>query len=361
MTTVFLWCTGQDDNIGDIVLRRRLLHALSAPGARVVVYVGKGSGGFVDALVGSAAVTVQRSRVRWLQALCRSAVRGSTVLVHNAGEIQLDSKTVQSQLALLLPQLLVRMRGGLVVRAGCAVQDRSGITARIAGALVSLVGRTTTTTIWRDTESGRTFGSGPIVPDWAFDESVSSATSSVRDTLVLTFRSDRPALSDKGLHEISRFADSHALTVRTVVQVRRDNDAMSRLAQQIGCEHVDWPDSRSHIDQERVIRAEFARAAMVVSDRIHALIIGCTEGAVPAALSATPDRKVQRHFSAAGIDAIVLDEVDGREADIDEFLTATLRRGPEISLSVAVAQQRIQGLDAQIEADITALAERSPR
>lgn len=357
MTPVFLWCTGQDDNLGDIVLRRRLLHAVSPSANRVVVYVGKGSEGFVEALVGSDAATTQRSRVRWLGQLCRSAFREPTALVHNAGEIQLDAKTVQSQCALLLPQLLVRMRGGVALRTGCAVQDRAGVTARIAGALVRFAGRTATRTTWRDTQSGHAFGAAAVVPDWAFDESESSGEvrAHERTSIVVTFRADRPALSDKAIHEISRFADAHSLVVRTVVQVRRDNETMRTLADQIGCEHVDWPADRSHVEQERVVRSELAGARIVISDRIHALIIGCAEGATPAALLAYPDRKVKRHFDAAAIEDVVLDNVDGAESDIAPFLGRLLARGAEIGQAVETAQSRIRGLDDTIRADISGM------
>ncbi len=57
----------------------------------------------------------------------------------------------------------------------------------------------------------------------------------------------------------------------------------------------------THTEQEARVRALMRSARAVVSDRIHALIMGTTEGALPIGLIPSDDSKVGSHFAAAGI------------------------------------------------------------
>ncbi len=46
---VFFWCRGQDDNIGDVLLRRRMLRDLRRLG-EVHVLIGGASEGFIESM-----------------------------------------------------------------------------------------------------------------------------------------------------------------------------------------------------------------------------------------------------------------------------------------------------------------------
>lgn len=353
MIPVYFWCTGQDDNLGDIVLRRRLLRALTTTETKVNVYSGRASDGFLEAMEFSTQ-SIYTARWRWMLSLCWSALFKPTVLVHNAGEIRLDLKTIQAQTALLLPQLLIRLRGGQNFRVGCAVADSSTRTAMLAALLVRISGHLTTVSRWRDTESSRKFGNFPVSPDLAFGEMGSeSRFGDVRDSLTVTFRSDRPSPSDDVLREIRTFAEEHKLQLKAVVQVRRDRQLMTSISQRFDMELVDWPESRSHIQQEKMVREEYRRSRLVISDRIHALIIGATEGALPASVLAYPDQKVGRHFRPVGISEIVWSQLEAPPYSLSEFLVDILDREREICKALKAANGDVRDVDLLLASAIS--------
>ena len=63
-------------------------------------------------------------------------------------------------------------------------------------------------------------------------------------------------------------------------------------------DHLRWDEGRSHREQEALVRGCYERSLAVVSDRIHALIIGLTEGAVPIGFTTGPAEKVSRTLAA---------------------------------------------------------------
>ncbi|MBM4496697.1 hypothetical protein GS426_16745 [Rhodococcus hoagii] len=79
-------------------------------------------------------------------------------------------------------------------------------------------------------------------------------------------------------------------------QVRRDNARGEELARLLGCKFEAWPEDVTHTEQEARVRALMRSARAVVSDRIHALIMGTTEGALPIGLIPSDDSKVGSHL-----------------------------------------------------------------
>ncbi|OZE83892.1 hypothetical protein CH305_05355 [Rhodococcus sp. 15-649-2-2] len=89
-------------------------------------------------------------------------------------------------------------------------------------------------------------------------------------------------------------------------QVRRDRTAMERLSKKEGWNFIDWPPNLSHNRQEQIVRELFSKSVFVCSNRIHALIIGLTEGAQAICISSETELKVRTHLEHFGL-AIVLD------------------------------------------------------
>lgn len=324
---LYYWCRGQDDNIGDVVLRRVLLRSLDRLGTPHV-FIGSASPGFVDGMQFGPTVVTYTSKGRWWMALLRATVRRRGVLVFNPGEVRLDLRSAVAHAVLLPLQVLGRLLKVPSVRAGVAVKGRSALWELPFRASVAL----TTVNTWRDLESAERYGARASV-DWAFrdgawpDERKIGADE--RPVLALTFRSDRQACPPSTLQELRRFADDRGLRIVVLVQVRRDREPSARMADELGATLLDWPDERGHWEHELIVRELFQVTRIVVSDRIHALIVGLTEGALPMGLVTPGDDKVERHFRAIG-----QPEVAGAASD---FATSALIAERAEALSTAFA------------------------
>ncbi|KUI25660.1 hypothetical protein AU196_22950 [Mycobacterium sp. IS-1742] len=85
------------------------------------------------------------------------------------------------------------------------------------------------------------------------------------------------------------------------MQVLRDNDVARELSNKLGSDLISWGASVSHADQEETVRKLLRSAEGVVSDRLHALIMGVNEGCVPIGLSQFDDFKLRTHLAAVGL------------------------------------------------------------
>src|SRR5690606_31089837 len=97
------------------------------------------------------------------------------------------------------------------------------------------------------------------------------------DAMVLSFRGDRevdPALVRRALEAARRTGTRPVL----VTQVRRDGAQHARLAAEHGIEHVAW--EGEHRAQLERVTATMRTARVVVSARLHALLLGAGNGAV---------------------------------------------------------------------------------
>ncbi|MCW2494329.1 MAG: polysaccharide pyruvyl transferase family protein [Jatrophihabitans sp.] len=324
-----------------------MLRSVQASG-QCHVYVSDATAGFREGLGLTGADTTYRSYPRFVLAALIAAVRGGGwMFAFNPGEIRCVRKQAVMH-ALLVPTLIVgRLRGGSVVRAGVGTRDWHWFWGRLIKLTVTLA----SINAWRDEYSRSVFGSGIIRPDWAFDDGPGSvAPTTSRSRLAVTLRSDRPAPSEAWVAALRQVCADTGLAPVVVVQVRRDNAAAEALAARLGAEFVPWPAEQPHLRQETAVRAIYAESAFVVSDRLHALVMGLTEGALPAGVIEGPDVKIGRHFAAAGITAVSTDATGWNSARVAEWITALGDRRGEIETGLARAQQVVQITDAEIAA-----------
>lgn len=315
-TSVYYWCTGQDDNLGDVVLRRRLLgelHDSSCGTARNLrIYVGSASESFVRGLSIPTEATVYTTKSSWYISLLKQTVaRRVPTLVFNPGEVQRNINTILAYVLLIIPSVIIRVRGGAVLRTGVAVDHRgTGAVAYVATAVVRFTSILASEATWRDSGSHNEFKRGRLVPDWAIEVPSYSTAGGKRDVIAVTFRSDRPKAFDaQVIGRIRRLAELRQATVTVFCQVRRDRNSMERLSKTEGWDFVDWHPAVCHQDQEKLIRNLFSKSIFVCSNRIHALIMGLTEGAQAICLSSEPEIKVRTHLEYFGL-GIVLDADD---------------------------------------------------
>ncbi|MFF7682022.1 hypothetical protein ACFZA2_04600 [Microbacterium sp. NPDC007973] len=336
MTTIFVLGSGQEDNIGDVVLRRTMFDQLRTRGT-LHVFLGPATPEFVTALALSDDDVVYHEKAAWRSALWRSIRRGrGTWFVDKPGELILGRRYLLAQLRMVPASLAIRLQRGRVLRLGLGQRSPEPRLTPVYRALFRL----SNIVAWRDADTYATFRLGEVMPDWGFAER-GSTESEGRDLLVLSYRSDKPVLTPALVSAVREAARSRGLGIAVVTQVGRDSPRSQELAAALDAELVDWSDGRTHGEQERLLRDVYRRSALVLSDRLHVLIVAMTEGAVPLALSMGPNYKVGRHFEAIGYSGVSVPVADADAASVDAVVAAALERRPEAERLLAAAVRRI--------------------
>lgn len=306
MRSIFIPVVGQYDNIGDVILRRALLRWLQRCG-RVHAYVGGSApAGYVSGLQIGPEHVVHPSLRHWAR-LSISDLKSTTpaAYVFKPGEIQMTVRGLKEHLGLLPILTTIKARGGPIVRVGVGSRNQ----ALLPGLLVRPSVWLSDLSLWRDEETRDFMRRGEVIPDLAFEEGARSHD--LRDAspsglrLVVSLRSDRPYPSDTWVRAVREFARSAQLEIVVVTQVARDAPRSVALRRELDAELLNW-DGRDHVAQESALRDIYAHCAGVISDRLHVLIAGVTEGAVPVGLVERQETKVARHFAAAGFTGVAI-------------------------------------------------------
>lgn len=289
---IFVNPAGQRDNLGDSVLRRPYLAALRSAGSLHVL-----AGNDLDYASGLGLVTsdvIHVSRVRWLVAAAISMARAEGAFALNAGEVIGSRSERRRAWWQSLLALIARVRSSPVLLSGVSV--RPGTSAQ-ATRLASLA-HAADLVCWRDEWSRDQIGVGRVAPDWAFGTGGEfPVDDDARDLVAVSMRGDRPMPPPDWFDSVLEICDELNCAPVVVVQVRRDAEHAEDLAARLNADILPWPVKDDHATHEQKVRAIYRRSRLVVSDRIHALILGYTEGAVPAGSTTTPTEKIKRTFS----------------------------------------------------------------
>ncbi|MCR2825898.1 polysaccharide pyruvyl transferase family protein [Microbacterium sp. zg.Y909] len=287
--------SGQYDNLGDALLRRAFVHALSAD-YRWHVYVGDAPADYLAALQLPPDAALYRSFSRWLLIASLRMLRPRRArFLSNPGEISSSRTEFGLGVASAWLLLLGRLVGNPGFRVGLGARDRV-LPASVGHEVAARLARRNT---WRDEESRRMYGRGEVSPDWAFSLSPRPPDEE-RRYVALVYRADWPLPSDEVLQSVVSWSRRHGLEPVAVSQALRDHEGTAALAQRLGLRHV-GTDTRSLTVLERQVRALYSAAAVVVGNRVHGLIVGAVDGAAPAIVIGHPDVKLARTLRAAGL------------------------------------------------------------
>lgn len=338
MIRIFVLCSGQDDNLGDVVLRRSLLDTLR-PIGELHIYLSGASPEFISGLDLGGHDRIYTELSAWRRNAYRSALRRKTWIVDKPGELQVNGRVLRSQVRLVPLLLLTKVRGGRSYRLGIGQRDSNPSLARSFRTLYRLADLVT----WRDTESLADFQIGRLAPDWGFEKVLVRAEKVItrRDLIVLSYRSDRPMLGSNAIDAIRRSADAQDLSIMVICQVKRDAPRSQELARAVGGELIDWVEGVSYQEQESSLRSAYQRAALVISDRLHVLIVATAEGAIPLCITTYPEEKIQRHFNAISFPSVALDVSQHTSARIEKILERQLGRRADILRSRRLAVKAI--------------------
>lgn len=342
----FIAAHGQADNLGDSVLRRAMLDVFIHPGIKRHVLVGQSVGDYAAGLGLTDGDEVYESRGSWQRAALSAGVSSRVGFVTNAGEVQLNRRRTKIAVVDIPTAAIVRVRGGVPIQTGMAFREpRGSFPWQIA-----VVSRLSKIATWRDLPSRDFGGTGEVTPDWAFALKASGEASVRRDLLVVTMRGDRPEPTPAFLESVTALAQAKGLRPVVINQVVRDKARSTAIADALGVEFIAPWSGGPHREFERVIRDVYARAAVVMSDRLHALVIGLTEGAIPIGTTSGSSEKLDRTFAAAGIYDVSFDYRDLDANAIVRRGLATVDRGEELISAAANARLRLEELGQRVRA-----------
>lgn len=336
---VFVILTGVSGNLGDAVIRRRVLE-WSRPFGRVHAYVGRTTAGWVEELQmrPDEVVYGAAERREWLRRLLLG--RGRRLLMLDPGEVPLGREHLKSEIMFLVITALLRLRGGHIFRPPRAVGGYDSLTAWFYRASA----RISQTVLWRDRPSLERMRVGELTPDTAFAEPATAGSPfESRDRLLITLRGKRPLPTAATLAAVATFAKAQGLRIVTMAQVDEDEARCAEVAAQLGpdvAEYIPWGD-RSDLDQENAIRRLYEDCAYVLSDRLHVLILAAKAGAVPVEVVPAPAAKIRTHFATIEYEGLSLDVAGLSTAAIVEFLSAQVGRHEEVVTKSARAHDRL--------------------
>ena len=364
MTRVFVSTWGQNDNIGDSILRRGLLRTFqNIDGAELHVHLGRrdahpNKDDYVTAVGLDGSEKQYDTAPGWLAGAVMGMARERSILVMPAGEIMLpDRFRPYWGWWNLLWVLGPRPRGGAAVQVGAGlrlstvgkkmehgtrqIRDHADVPP-----LERYARRKMPVIAWRDANTLKSFDVGEVAPDWAFGEGPDPSVDNLgpapaqRPLLAVTMRSDRDMLGEKSIALLREIAETHGLRIQVFSQVRRDREAMTKLAAVLhpGTEAILFGD-QTHAEWEAQMRTMYRDSAIVVSDRLHALIIGATEGAIPLALSGWTIEKAVRMLAAGGF------ELPSQDPDAVRSYIAEMLADPEsVSSRIGAARAELSAV-----------------
>ncbi len=345
---VFIAAHGQPDNLGDSVLRRAMLDAFIHTRIERHVLVEHGGSDYTAGLGLTGDDRVYASRARWQRAALSSAVQQRAGFVTNAGEVQLNRRRTKIAVADIPTAAIVRARGGVPIQTGMAFREPHGSFPW----QIAIVSRLSKIATWRDQPSRDYAGVGEVTPDWAFALHGSGARSGVRDLLVVTMRGDRPEPTPAFFESVKTLATARGLRPVVINQVVRDKARSAMMAHAMDVEYIAPWSGGPHDDFERVVRDVYARTQLVMSDRLHALVIGLTEGALPIGTTSGSSEKLDRTFAAAGIHDVSFDYRGLEAEEIVRRGMVIADRREQLIDAVASARNRLETLGQRVRSEL---------
>lgn len=344
-TRTFVSLTGPAGNIGDALIRRETLDWATGTSDELVAYTGEGPDVWLTQLGLPNDAIVLRSKKsvpRWLWLLATAPRH--PVLVFEAGEIPLDRGNGLRELVFLAETVIVRLKGGVVVRPPRGIRAPS----QPALSIHRLATRLSQVTLWRDSSTLATARTGRLAPDIGFSAGLRAGLPwSERTELLVSMRGARPLPDADWLRAVRESAEEAGLSIRTVVQVREDEDRARELAQLLGGEFEAWGDT-DPLEQEQRLRERYDAAQIVISDRMHVLVLAALSGAVPIELVPSPTAKIANAFAAIGLDGVSYDASASDLTRMRAILDVNQDRASEVSERVRTAETTLAGIRQRI-------------
>ncbi|SNT30367.1 hypothetical protein [Rhodococcoides kyotonense] len=284
MSAVYVCAPGRSGNIASSMSRRGYLDYLRERG-HLVVWTGSSSPDYVAGL-GLDDTDVRTGSFRvWFGRAVVGAVSGPTRIAVDTGRVEVGVRHSMHMWMLALLMVIALPRGGRGIWRGRGVDASSG------NPVVLLPYRIVSALCRRSMDDG--------LPNWAFRLGTpTSRWGTDRPLAALVLRGDRPRPSDEWMAWFTATTSNLGLEPAVLVHSTDDYLSSQHLSRALGGQYRAWFVG-NHADQEQTVRDVYARSAIVVGDRVHALVAGATEGAVP--LGWVESGSVGTTFDAVGM------------------------------------------------------------
>jgi hypothetical protein len=342
-TRIFASMTGDYPNIGDAVIRREALSWVSGMGP-VATYVGSAPPLWIAQIGADKLGRVYSGKddaLKWLLALVKAK---RPVLLYEPGELDISLRQAPRELFFLGLNLVVRAKRGLIVFTPRAVVRPAWLTVSVYRAATAL----SQVVFWRNDESFSIMRTGQKSPDIAFNVDVEDGLAwAERDLLVVSMRGKRPAPDSAWYDGIAKAAADHGLRILVVSQVREDEARSAEIASKFGAQLMPWGEVND-IDHERALNEVYAQAQLVVSDRLHVLILSSMHGSVPAEITKAPAGKIRTHFENVGIVGVSTDSAKLSSGEVAKFIDGRIHGRPLVVDAIAAAHLRMREITMSV-------------
>mgnify|MGYP005989701123 CR=1 FL=1 len=337
MIKVFMSINAAPGNIGDIYIRRQVIRAFDREGVSGFLYAGKMPMSYRDAFDLSERWVMTSSYTKFLWRLGCSYATRKCIFVMAPGPATLGRNFASTLKHILVTFLILigRITGNRILVLGRAVRAKS----KFALFFERLIVRASDMYVVRDSTSSCLLNREKVRPgpDYAFTADLEPAKDTKRRIFAsISLRHDRH-VDAEALKKLVEMMRSERLVPRLVVQVREDQNTSSALAAMLGIDILDWNDSTPHSAQEKSILSAYGESAIVVSDRLHALIFGAIRGAIPIIVERHGEEKLH-----ATLDTIIgpqsiwlngkvpIGTIDASDTEAHRIAAGTLRAEKEL-------------------------------
>jgi hypothetical protein len=342
--TLFCSVNAQWDNLGDIEIRQTLVAWALETSVPMVIFVGDMPQDYVDAFAFPTDVRLVRSPVEFEFVLLKHALGRKASIAFAPGPQYLSSRprAVAKTLANMVNVMLVRSTGGKAIAVGRALRG----SGRLAEVLERVLIRQFDLFTVRDNASSTSVAQHlELQPDLAFAHR--GISNEPKPLALISLRSD--VIPDQAtLTELVDDVRRRGYIVQFVTQVKRDDAQHAQLATRFNCSAVLWGE-KSHLEQFEAVRAAYASADIVVSNRLHALILGIQHGAFPIAFVEPGADKLPTTLGP-WIDLFSINTLSSVETELDLLFASGLgERKMSLFGAVAVARARLEGLKLRVQ------------
>jgi hypothetical protein len=277
----------QEDNLGDIEIRKKLLHSIASTGIDIFVLRGDSSDSYVEAFENASNCRWFTSAASLQIALLVRLLSGDHLhffIAPGPARFSSKPKAIAKSLVNLTNMALARISGGTAHIVGRAYRG-TGVTRLIEITSIKLA---TSATVRDELSSQNVNGKAKALPDLAFFGQPFSGGE--RRYLAICVREEND-IQETAFGELISAGRALNLVPIFVTQVKRDNPWMKRMANQYKTEIVEWTDA-SHQEQRNRVEAVYRGSRVVVSNRLHGLIMSAMAGAQPLPLVSRGDSKL---------------------------------------------------------------------